>query len=100
MKRAKIFGLDVLVAENFAERAKGLIGRDSMPDGCGMLIPRCNAVHTFFMRFAIDVVFLDADDCVVKTVRNVRPWTFFVWGGFSARKALEVQSGREYHFSI
>jgi len=78
------------VAEGFLSRAIGLIGRRSLPPGEGLLIPRCNCVHTLFMRFAIDVTFLDSRGEVVKRVENVRPWRPFVWGGWRARSALET----------
>lgn len=79
------------MAETFLERAKGLIGRRGVPLGKGLLIPRCNAIHTFFMSFAIDAAFLDRDDNVVKVVRNIRPWRFLVWGGWRATKVLETE---------
>jgi len=103
MKRQQVLGIDAEVAETFAERAKGLIGRRSLDPGRGLLIPRCNAIHTFFMRFPIDAIFLDRHGRVVKTVRNIRPWRLWVWGGFSAVKVLEVLStgvGREGHEGV
>ena len=64
-----------------------------------MLILKCNAIHTFFMRFAIDATFLDRGDRVVKTVRGIRPWRPCVWGGWRAVKVLETAaecgSGRD-----
>jgi len=44
------------------------------------------------MRYPIDAIFLDADGKAVKTVRNIRPWRFLVWGGWRARKVLETAS--------
>ena len=61
-----------------------------MPPGTGLLIKRCNCIHTFFMRFAIDATFLDGAGKVVKTVRNIRPWRPWVWGGWRARQVLET----------
>ena len=78
------------VARTFFARAKGLIGRRSLGPGEGMLIERCNAIHTFFMRFPICATFLDAKGEVVKEVKNVPPWRLFVWGGWRARKVLET----------
>jgi len=79
-----------MVASTFAERAKGLIGVKSLPPGEGLLIPRCNAIHTFFMSMTIDATFLDREDNVVKIVRGIRPWRPFVWGGWRAVKVLET----------
>ena len=82
------------MAGSFLARARGLIGRKSLEPGTGMLIPRCNAIHTFFMKFPIDATFIDRDGRVVRTVRNIRPWTPFVWGGLKAVKVLETASCR------
>ena len=79
-----------MVASTFAERAKGLIGVKSLPPGEGLLIPGCNAIHTFFMSMAIDATFLDRDNRVVKVVRGIHPWRPFVWGGWRAVKVLET----------
>ncbi len=84
-----------LAAHTFFERARGLLGRDGLPPDCGMLIERCNAIHTFFMRFAIDAVFLDRNGAVVKIVRNIKPWHPCVWGGFRAKSVIEIQSAKE-----
>lgn len=48
-------------ADSVVERMRGLLGRRSLPNGEGLLLPRTSSVHTFFMRFPIDVVFLDRD---------------------------------------
>lgn len=92
MKRVMIGGVEAEVAETFAQRAKGLIGRRGLESGKGMLIIRCNCIHTFFMRFPVDVIFFDRRGNVVKTVRNVRPWRLWVWGGWRAVSVLETQS--------
>ena len=90
MERVEIQGVRAEVARTFLRRAVGLIGRKSLPPGEGLLILKCNAIHTCFMRFPIDATFLDAGDNVVRTVRNIRPWRLFVWGGWRARKVLET----------
>ena len=82
------------IAETFWERARGLIGRPAPASGRGLLIPRCNAIHTLFMRYPIDATFLDRRGRVVKCVRNLRPWRLFVWGGWRARQVLETASER------
>ena len=87
-----VAGVRARVAEGFLARARGLIGRPPPPPGEGLLIPRCNAIHTFFMSYPIDATFLDGEGRVVKTVRGVRPWRAFVWGGFRARQVLETAS--------
>ena len=86
----EIGGVTAEVARSFWARLKGLIGRRGLPSGRGLLILRCNAIHTFFMRFAIDATFYDKHDRVVKKVRNIRPWRPLVWGGLRAVKVLET----------
>ena len=92
METVEICGVRARVARTFAERAKGLIGTKDLPAGEGLLILRCNAIHTCFMSFPIDATFLDRENRVVKTVRKIRPWRLWVWGGFRAVKVLETRS--------
>ncbi len=90
----ELLGVKARVARTFFERARGLIGVRELPPGEGLLIERCNAIHTFFMSFPIDATFLDSENRVVRTVRGIRPWRFFVWGGWRARKVLETPAPR------
>ena len=92
MERIEILGVEAQVARSFAERSRGLIGRKKPAHGEGMLILRCNAIHTFFMSYPIDAVFLDRHNRVVKEVRGIRPWRLLVWGGWRAVKVLETPS--------
>ena len=92
MRRETVHGVDAEVAESAFERMRGLIGRDGLGPGKGMLITKCNCIHTFFMRFPIDATFLDGRGEIVKTVRNIRPWRLWVWGGWRARSVLETAS--------
>lgn len=84
----------LLVAEGFADRLKGLIGWDSVPPDVGLLIPDCVAVHTFFMRCTIDVVFLSADMRVVEIVRRLPPSQMARCRDSAARHTLELREGR------
>jgi hypothetical protein len=64
----------VEVAATHAERAIGLLGRSHLERGAGLLIAPCRGVHTWFMRFPIDVVSLDADGVIVDCAPGLRPW--------------------------
>lgn len=91
-------GYEAKVAKTFFERARGLIGTPPPVDGSyrAMLILKCNAIHTFFMKFPIDAIFLDKDNKIVKRVNGIRPSRFLVWGGFKAKSVLEISScGKE-----
>ena len=92
MKTLKICGVEAEVAETMLERMHGLMRREKLPSGKGMLIKKCNCIHTCFMRFAIDATFLDKDGKVVKVVRNIRPWRLWIWGGWRAKSVLETPS--------
>ncbi len=79
------------VPESSFGRARGLLGRDGLAAGEGMLIDRAGSVHMFFMRFPIDVVFLDRDRKVVGVRRGLRPWQ--VAAARRAVAALELPAG-------
>ena len=61
-------------ASGFAERLTGLIGKRFSADMDGMVFDRCNAIHTFFMRYPIDVIFADEQYKVLKTVAAFPVW--------------------------
>lgn len=82
-----------LWTESEAERVKGLLGRDDLPEGTVMGFRHCGAIHTIGMRFPLDVVFLDRHGGVVRVVRDVRPGRPVVWGGFRARTIFEARAG-------
>ena len=61
------------VAETPAFRRRGLLGTESLPDGQGLLMIPCRHVHTFGMRYAIDVAFIDASWTVRRVVHRLKP---------------------------
>jgi uncharacterized protein len=63
-----------LVAARPLRRMRGLLGRSSLPGGEGILLRPAGSIHTFFMRFPIDAVFLDREHVVVGIERDLRPW--------------------------
>src|SRR5438128_4774317 len=62
------------VAERMIPRMRGLLGRDGLGPGEGMLINPAPSVMTFFMRFPIDVVFIDKAQTIVKIAHSLGPW--------------------------
>lgn len=82
----------VTVAKRRLERAVGLLTRDHLDAGDGLLIVPCRGVHTWFMRFTIDIIVLNAVGRVVDTVAGLRPWRvrFPREGSFSV---LELPEG-------
>lgn len=86
------------VADSWRARLRGLIGRRGLVAGEGLYLPGTNGVHMFFMRFAIDVVFLggsreDGARRVVALRQNLRPWIGLVPWVRGARGAVEVPAG-------
>jgi uncharacterized protein len=79
------------LAESMWERTVGLLGRKGLAPGEGMLIAHTGSVHMFFMRFAIDVVFVDRTRTIVKIVPNLRPWRIAM--ARRAKAALELPAG-------
>lgn len=65
---------DVKMADNFVTRTFGLIPKSSLKEGEGLLIKPCCSIHTFFMRFEIDVLFVNKKNEIVALYKNVKPW--------------------------
>ncbi len=79
-------------ADTFWSRFCGLMGRKRLPRGRGLLLAPCSSVHMCFMRFSIDVIYLDREYRIRKIVRNLHPWIGLsmcpgAWG------VLEMASG-------
>ena len=62
------------IADAVTTRTRGLLGRDSLPGGQGLLLRPAHSIHTAFMRFPIDVAFLDRELAVIKLVSDLAPW--------------------------
>jgi uncharacterized membrane protein (UPF0127 family) len=80
-----------VVADTPASRLRGLLGRSELNPGEGLLLRPASAIHTCFMRFAIDAVFLDRDWRVVAISDDVRPWRAASRRG--AKAVLELPAG-------
>jgi uncharacterized protein len=78
-------------ADRMGARMRGLLGRDGLEPGEGLWIARTGSVHTFFMRFPMDAVFLDKGLRVRKVVPAVRPWRF-AWCR-RAKSVIELAAG-------
>jgi uncharacterized membrane protein (UPF0127 family) len=81
-----------------ASRRKGLLGQTSFPSGSALLIAPSNAVHTFFMRFPIDVIFVARDGRIVKIARSLVPWRMAA--AFRAYATIELAAGSLASFDI
>lgn len=79
-------------------RARGLLGRKELPPGEGLLIRPGFSIHTLFMRFPIDVVFLDKSGSVVDVVGRLKPWRAAT--RLRARAVLELAAGEAERVTV
>jgi uncharacterized membrane protein (UPF0127 family) len=89
------------MAETPWRRTVGLLGRDGLPAGEAMVLDPCRSIHTWFMRFPIDVLFLDATGEIVAARERVRPFGY-ASGTRRARLTIELPAGatREAGLSV
>lgn len=80
------------LARTFWSRGRGLLGRDGLDEGQGLLIYPSSSIHTFFMRFAIDVIFVDRHDRVVG-LREAMPPGLPYAGARKTRYVIELRPG-------
>ncbi len=80
-----------VVADTPPRRLRGLLGRAGLEPGEGLLIRPTHAIHMWFMRFAIDAVFVDEDGRVLRVAEHLRPWRMAAKRG--ARCVLELGAG-------
>ena len=80
----------LIIARGFVQRGVGLLGRKGLEPSTGLLIDTFS-IHTFFMRFSLDLLYIDADGVVVKVVRNIAPWRMSWARG--AQQVIECASG-------
>lgn len=87
-----VLAKEVIIADTFLKRIKGLLGRKDFLPGEALIIKPCNSIHTFFMRFPIDVLFLDGRNRVIRALKDIPP--FHLSGiYFSSRHAIELPAG-------
>lgn len=89
--RGKVVAESVEIAGTSAQRTRGLLGRDGLKPGEALWIVPCESVHTFGMRFAIDLVYLDKKLRIRKIRHNVGPWRMSIC--LVAHSVLELPSG-------
>jgi uncharacterized protein len=82
------------LADSPLTRMRGLLGRDGLGAGEGLLLRPASSIHTFFMRFPIDAVFLDRALVVVGIAGGVEPWRAASQRG--AKAVLELPAGESF----
>lgn len=82
---------EVELASTRRSRRKGLLGRDQLDADTALLLAPCCSIHTAFMRFAIDVAFVDRQGRVIRFVRDMKPWNVAL--SLRAHAAIEFAAG-------
>jgi uncharacterized protein len=82
----------VEIAQTFLKRLIGLTGRSKMIDGNGLYFPSCRSIHSFFMKFSIDVLFLDKEMHITKIVSCLKP-NRLAFSPLQTRHTLELSCG-------
>jgi uncharacterized protein len=85
-------GTRIGVADGWWSRSRGLLGRDGLAPGEGLLLTPCRSIHMYGMRFPLDVAFLDREGTVVETYADLAPGRRTGWHR-TARHALELPAG-------
>lgn len=79
------------VADGWLSRGIGLLATRRLDDPCGLWIKSCNSIHTFWMRYPIDVLFLDKTGTVLRVVPQLKPWRMAACR--RAHTTLELRAG-------
>ncbi|MGZ3787109.1 MAG: DUF192 domain-containing protein [Bacteriovorax sp.] len=91
-KNGEIICNRMKMATHLFERMKGLMFSTELPSCDGFLISPCNSIHTFFMLYSLDLLFLDRNFKVIKVLYDVSPWRM-TWIYFKSHQVLEMKAG-------
>jgi uncharacterized membrane protein (UPF0127 family) len=91
--RQVLLAEQVYGALTFFKRLKGLMGTATLPDGTALLIKPCSSIHTWFMRYPIDVIFINRENRIIKILHSIPPYRLgpYVRGAVAA---IELPAGR------
>ncbi|MFA5411595.1 MAG: DUF192 domain-containing protein [Candidatus Omnitrophota bacterium] len=82
----------VIIADRLFPRMKGLLGKKELKPNEAIVLKPCNSIHTLFMRFPIDVLFIDKHNKAIEVISNLKPYRLTrIY--FNARFAIELPSG-------
>jgi uncharacterized membrane protein (UPF0127 family) len=90
--RGTVLATRARLASSFADRFMGLMLRARIEDGGGLLLTRSSSIHSWWMRFRFDAVFVDRDNRVTKVVPSMRQW-WVAFGGRGAKDVIELPAG-------
>lgn len=87
------------LAESFMSRGKGLLGRKNMAENHGLWIKPCNNIHTFFMKFSIDCIFVDRSMHVTRVIHDVKPFRM-VGPYWKSHSVIETKAGFAKKYNV
>lgn len=106
LRRARIVAADsgqtvarAELADTPLARMVGLLGRDRLDEGTALVLDPCRSIHTWFMRFPIDVVFLSGEGTVVRVFDDLVPFRY-AFGTQQARRTIELPAGARRRANI
>ena len=93
VSKGAVIAQQARLASSLGQRMKGLLGQDSLSASEALILKPCSAIHTFFMRFSIDVLFLDKNMQIIRLFRNMPPNRLSptIWG---SKIAIELPAGK------
>lgn len=93
VSKGAVIAEEAHLATSLGQRMKGLLGRDSLSFNEALILKPCSSIHTFFMRFAIDVLFLDRNMRIIKILQNMPPCRLspIVW---ASKMVIELPAGK------
>jgi uncharacterized membrane protein (UPF0127 family) len=92
----KELGKRIRKAVTFFQRTRGLLGQTEIKENEGLYIPACRSIHTFFMSFPIDVLFIDNDNRVIRMIPSLMPFRI-AFGPKKTAGVLELPPGMLKH---
>lgn len=89
----KILSENILLADTLWSRLIGLMFKKELLEADGLMLDPCRSIHTFFMRYSLDIVFINSKNEIIKIIRDLKPWRM-TWIYLNACKTLELPAGK------
>jgi len=93
--KQRVLAADLTVADTLYTRLRGLLGKKHLSQGSALWIKDCPSVHTFFMNFNIDVIFLNEQMQVTRVVKDLPPWRCTRFFQFKNKSCIELSSSTQ-----
>ena len=91
LRSRRVLAMSLEGAFDSSSRRKGLLGRTSLSDGSALILAPCSSIHTCFMRFPIDAIFVKRDGSVLRVLEELAPWRIGL--ALQAFAVVELSSG-------